>query len=218
MQQLLSTGSYRTFGLKADEVVRVPRDICEFLISRLRSLLISKASRHLVVAMRVAARPVAHISARPWTVPFFLCPFLASSAHAVNSPTNRHARGNQPRTRRLHIETARGPEKQIFQTSPGPHALPWSCPGCGALTQSIDPKEAGFYTTTRKSLKAYIANQTGRDATEKLRDDETYTSAVKNVDGALLKELGLDDVSGSGSGRPAAFTVWSTLITDSKQS
>lgn len=168
--------------------------------------------------MRVTARPVAQITARPWTIPFFLCPFLASSAHAVDSPTNRHARFNQPRTRRLHIETARGPEKPIFQTSPRPHALPWSCPGCGALTQTIDPKEAGFYTTTRKFWKAYIANQTGRFATEKLPDDETYTSAVKNVDEALLKELGLDDVSGSGSGRPAAFTVWSTLITDSKQS
>lgn len=162
--------------------------------------------------MRVAARPVAHISARPWTVPPYLCPFLASSAHAVNSPTNRHARNNQPRTRRLHIETARGPEKQIFQAFSGSRALPWSCPGCGALTQIVDPKEAGFYTTTRKSVKAYIANQTGRDATERLRDNETYTSAVKNVDGALLKELGLEDVSGSGNGRPAPFTVWSMLI------
>lgn len=167
--------------------------------------------------MRVAARPLAHISARSWTIPLFLCPSLASSAYAVNSPTNRHARANQPRTRRLHVETARGPEKQIFQASPGPHALPWSCPGCGAFTQIVDPKEAGFYTTTRKSVKAYIANQTGREATERLQDNETYTSAVKNVDGALLKELGLDDVSGSGNGTPAAFTAWSILVTDSKQ-
>jgi hypothetical protein len=34
-------------------------------------------------------------------------------------------------------------------------ALPFSCPGCGALTQWVDDKEAGFYTITRKPVRAY---------------------------------------------------------------
>ncbi|KAA6414511.1 MAG: hypothetical protein FRX48_01260 [Lasallia pustulata] len=144
--------------------------------------------------MRVATRPVASISAWPWPIPIFLCPFLASSANAVQIPLNLHAPGPQPRARRLHIETARGPEKQFLKASLGPDALPWSCPGCGALTQTLEPKEAGFYSTTRKSVKAYIANQTGHGSTGRRREAEIYTSAVKNVDGALLKELGLEDV------------------------
>ena len=166
--------------------------------------------------MRVATRPVASISAWPWTIPIFLCPFLASSANAVQTPSNRHARGLQPRARRLHIETARGPEKQFFNASPGPDALPWSCPGCGALTQTLEPKEAGFYSTTRKSVKAYIANQTGHDSTERRREAEIYTSAVKNVDGALLKELGLGDVVEPGNGRHTTPTLWSTSILKSR--
>ena len=166
--------------------------------------------------MRAVTRSIANNLARPYSIPLFLCPFLASSANAVRPPSNRHARGTQPRARRLHIETARGPEKQIFQASPGPHALPWSCPGCGAFTQTVDPKEAGFYTTTRKSVKAYIANETGRGGTERNREAETYTCAVQNVDGALLKELGLDNILESENGTHAACAVWSMSMTDSR--
>jgi hypothetical protein len=35
--------------------------------------------------------------------------------------------------------------------------LPRSCPGCGAFTQTISPGQAGFYTTTRKAVQAFIA-------------------------------------------------------------
>ena len=34
--------------------------------------------------------------------------------------------------------------------------LPVLCPGCGALTQNVDPSEAGYYNPTRKSIKAYL--------------------------------------------------------------
>ena len=174
-----------------------------------------RSTIHLMLDMRGIARPVATVSARSWPIPVFLCPLLASSASLVQSPPNRQAPSTRPRTRRLHIEAARGPEKQPFQTSPGPHALPWSCPGCGALTQTVDPNEAGFYTITRKSVKAFISNHIGSDSTEKPGEVETYTSAVRNLDGPLLKELGLEDAFETGSGRHLACPVWSTPITDS---
>lgn len=31
-----------------------------------------------------------------------------------------------------------------------------SCPGCGALTQDVEPGQAGFYTRSRKAVKAYL--------------------------------------------------------------
>ncbi|KAI5287276.1 hypothetical protein KEM54_006108, partial [Ascosphaera aggregata] len=37
-----------------------------------------------------------------------------------------------------------------------PAVLPISCPGCGAFTQWVYPNEIGFYTLTRKSVKAYL--------------------------------------------------------------
>ncbi|KAI1613383.1 hypothetical protein EDD37DRAFT_347993 [Exophiala viscosa] len=34
--------------------------------------------------------------------------------------------------------------------------LPVSCPGCGALTQDVDPGQAGYYTRSRKAVKTYL--------------------------------------------------------------
>ncbi|KIX05550.1 uncharacterized protein Z518_06422 [Rhinocladiella mackenziei CBS 650.93] len=34
--------------------------------------------------------------------------------------------------------------------------LPVSCPGCGALTQDVQPGQAGYYTRSRKSVKRYF--------------------------------------------------------------
>ncbi|KIW40020.1 uncharacterized protein PV06_08575 [Exophiala oligosperma] len=34
--------------------------------------------------------------------------------------------------------------------------LPVSCPGCGALTQDIEPGEAGYYSRSRKAVKTYL--------------------------------------------------------------
>lgn len=35
--------------------------------------------------------------------------------------------------------------------------LPRCCPGCGAFTQITNPDQAGFYGTTRKAVRAFIA-------------------------------------------------------------
>lgn len=40
-----------------------------------------------------------------------------------------------------------------------PTNLPLSCPGCGALTQDVDPGEAGFYTTSRRAVRSYLRSQ-----------------------------------------------------------
>ncbi|KIV84117.1 hypothetical protein PV11_06089 [Exophiala sideris] len=37
-----------------------------------------------------------------------------------------------------------------------PKRLPVSCPGCGALTQDVDPGQAGYYTRSRKAVKTYL--------------------------------------------------------------
>lgn len=35
-------------------------------------------------------------------------------------------------------------------------SLPVSCPGCGALTQDVEPGTAGYYTRSRKAVKSYV--------------------------------------------------------------
>src|ERR1700754_2243274 len=39
--------------------------------------------------------------------------------------------------------------------APSAKNLPISCPGCGALTQDVDPGLAGFYTLSRKAVRKY---------------------------------------------------------------
>ncbi|KIW09968.1 hypothetical protein PV08_11744 [Exophiala spinifera] len=34
--------------------------------------------------------------------------------------------------------------------------LPVSCPGCGALTQDVEPREAGYYSRSRKAVRTYL--------------------------------------------------------------
>lgn len=38
----------------------------------------------------------------------------------------------------------------------GLQSLPISCPGCGALTQDVEPATAGYYTRSRKAVKGYL--------------------------------------------------------------
>lgn len=44
-------------------------------------------------------------------------------------------------------------------------ALPKSCPGCGAFSQTISPDTAGFYNINRKTVKAFVGQQ-GRNFRE----------------------------------------------------
>ena len=41
--------------------------------------------------------------------------------------------------------------------------LPWSCPGCGAYTQLVEPDEAGYYSLTRKSVRSFLKAQRKRE-------------------------------------------------------
>ena len=43
--------------------------------------------------------------------------------------------------------------------APGKVLLPISCPGCGALTQEVDSAEPGFYTRSRKAVRAYLKSR-----------------------------------------------------------
>lgn len=58
--------------------------------------------------------------------------------------------------------TAQSQIEAIAHTGDAAHTilhLPFTCGGCGALTQDSRPKEPGFYDANRKSVKAYLAAQ-----------------------------------------------------------
>lgn len=96
-------------------------------------------------------------------IPAFLCPAIARPAHR----DLRHERPNlyerkitlpfHRRQTHSAIDSARA--RPAKNASRDLRALPLSCPGCGALTQTIYPDEAGFYSTDRKSVTSFITQR-----------------------------------------------------------
>ncbi|KAI9681390.1 MAG: hypothetical protein M1817_002673 [Caeruleum heppii] len=95
-----------------------------------------------------------------------------------------------PLARLLHaIPSETRSSQDIAPSDRGRRALPTSCPGCGALTQTREPAEAGFYTLTRGSVKAFVRN--AGDSSRHLKEKTLYDSAVDSLPTELQKELGL---------------------------
>jgi hypothetical protein len=71
--------------------------------------------------------------------------------------------------------------------------LPPACPGCGALTQSVHPQEAGHYTKDRAAVKKYL-NHTHEQVKEKeaTAEDGIMQSAMENLSPELRAQLGFD--------------------------
>ncbi|KAL1956300.1 hypothetical protein VTO42DRAFT_7473 [Malbranchea cinnamomea] len=64
--------------------------------------------------------------------------------------------------------------------------LPISCPGCGALTQWIEPEEAGFYNLHRTAVKKYINRALARTkhATVETRPSSAPSSETESASSA----------------------------------
>ena len=60
--------------------------------------------------------------------------------------------------------------------------LPWTCPGCGAYTQIQNTEDAGFYTTSRKAVKAFVSARRRALNGSITRGIETNESGVENLD------------------------------------
>ncbi|MCJ1251104.1 hypothetical protein MMC30_008335 [Trapelia coarctata] len=152
--------------------------------------------------MRLAANTLKKSLSERWVVPTFLCPSLAegirfagSAKHVSRSgPSRLQASGVQGRC--LHTQ----PLGRAVNIQPIDHSklsfLPWTCPGCGAYTQTLNPDNAGFYSTSRKTVKAFVAAQSA--ATERKRAEEAVGLAKVDDDTGtgILESLRLPDTPG----------------------
>ncbi len=73
-------------------------------------------------------------------------------------------------------------------------ALPRSCPGCGAFTQTTDSNNAGFYSIKRRSVNAFVAQhvfslreQKSEESNHNVDDAKTDLRSDGNLD--FLKGL-----------------------------
>lgn len=67
--------------------------------------------------------------------------------------------------------------------------LPQQCGGCGALSQTSDPAEPGFYTLTRKSVQSHLRNGSKYSTDSRKIEEEALEAAAGKVDPSILDAL-----------------------------
>ncbi|KAI9751926.1 MAG: hypothetical protein M4579_005837 [Chaenotheca gracillima] len=128
------------------------------------------------------------------SVPLFLCPALLRARPQSSKGFSR--RSLQPKSwqRRLQTE-ATAQTTGIATEKKEPYALPFICPGCGALSEGAAPGEAGFYSPGRKTVRLWLRQGEPKTDPKKVNEDAIFSEALQKADKSLLNETGLQDAS-----------------------
>jgi genetic interactor of prohibitins 3, mitochondrial len=94
---------------------------------------------------------------------------------------SKQRRQNEP-TRQADITKSKG-------SGDNNAGLPVTCPGCGALTQRVDAAQPGFYTRSRKTVRAYLKSGASDDAETKPDVEEPLAESVPSGDATEQKPL-----------------------------
>ena len=119
------------------------------------------------------------------------CVYSVLTAYSSWTPKSRRQAPSFQK-RRQHVETTAATTHDL-PTSQQLLDLPRSCPGCGAFTQAVSPDQPGYYSTNRKSVKAFIARHERNSKHGKSEESEAFDRIVRSADTALLSRLGLDN-------------------------
>jgi hypothetical protein len=113
---------------------------------------------------RLVRRAVGRLEGPIVELPAFLCPALI-----------RSARSPYYQQRNLHSTQTSAPIKPLSVVGP-PNRLPQQCSGCGALSQTVDESEPGFFDLKRKSVKLYLSGVSGTTSSE---EDATFNRSLE---------------------------------------
>ena len=124
--------------------------------------------------------------------PVFLCPEIARLRSFTLSVREISFRAGR---RQLANSSLRTHSAFPVQLPSQPVSLPFQCPGCGAFTQVSNPGHAGYYSSSRRSVKIYLAQRKAAAGQGVPSEAETFDQVLKNADETLLETLGLDNAS-----------------------
>ena len=117
--------------------------------------------------MRLAVNLVKRAVPERWTAPIFLCPSLIGIAKSPHTSRRRpqalNPRSSKPRPRWLHVQTTDTPSEAQSALQKNLELLPWTCPGCGAYSQVQRSDEAGYFSTSRKAVRSFVASRRERN-------------------------------------------------------
>lgn len=69
-----------------------------------------------------------------------------------------------------------------------------ACPGCGALAQTIEQGEPGYYSLKRKTVSSFVK----QDIADEGSEEAVAASAIDRADPILLESLGLNNFRAAG--------------------
>lgn len=145
--------------------------------------------------MNVQARHVAHLLHRDIydVIPLFLCPALWPPP--IYTPPRRYIRNARPLStstrRRLDAIASPTANNRLGEAVPSTPtiSIPVCCPGCGAPSQSVLPKEPGFYSPTRKGMvKKHLKS--------KEAEEEILNAAMQKIGKGQAEKWGLEGMKG----------------------
>ncbi|KAG9248187.1 hypothetical protein BJ878DRAFT_413309 [Calycina marina] len=144
--------------------------------------------------IRLVSRVFKQAEASVFDLPLFLCPALLSISH-------KHPARFSVQRRKLHSSpellatSSSSTPYTPNQTKKLPAKLPLQCAGCGALSQTVDKEEPGFYNLRRKTVRDYVegkAVQAGDLGTEEYRIIQKSLENASALDPNLLEQLAFD--------------------------
>ncbi|KAI1349422.1 hypothetical protein F5Y01DRAFT_289571 [Xylaria sp. FL0043] len=158
------------------------------------------ASRWLNNALNLSERPT------KLELPIYLCPSVRALSYYPLRPGAqalsrlRCAPWTLSRRRRLHMQAdsssavapSLGSSAATAAARSAPlRTLPRQCTGCGALTQTADPNQPGYFNLRRNAVRRYLGID-GPSGYSPRREDQIYADALRQLDAEELEKQGVD--------------------------
>lgn len=123
-------------------------------------------------------------------LPVFLCPALLGAKSILLSQPRRSTVAQLQQSRCAHTEAVRERASHQSAAPSDVSLLPLQCAGCGALSQTSEANEPGFFSLTRRMVKDFLARQksNGKDRGE----NEVLSASLAQLDEGLIKTLNLE--------------------------
>ncbi|KAH8590281.1 hypothetical protein B0O99DRAFT_635154 [Bisporella sp. PMI_857] len=128
----------------------------------------------------LVARAIRQVETPSVSLPVFLCPALVATSFL--SPTNSPYKFSQ--RRKVHTIPKQTDSSRTnflgnsYSTENPGARLPPQCSGCGALSQTVDKKEPGFYNLRRRGVREYVE---GKSADVESHEDRIIQEALENT-------------------------------------
>ncbi|KAK3493154.1 hypothetical protein B0T13DRAFT_475725 [Neurospora crassa] len=128
-------------------------------------------------------------------LPLYLCPAFRSVANIGQSPRRSNHAIPSIQCRRLHTEPspeAHTPTEPLHAEKEPIRTLPIQCTGCGALSQTTVPEQAGYFDLSRKAVKEYLGLIEPEKRKVVRSSDRVIEDVLKNIDMEELERRGVD--------------------------